>query len=172
VLLSELAAGGGGGGGGGAGGAPQPLPRRTTTMTFTTFVMFDMFNAASCRSTDRSLFSLEPLGNVFFLWAAGGSILGQLAVVYAPPLQAVFQTAALSAGDWLRIVATASAVLWVDELMKMVDAGRLDAALRCAAAAACGGGRRRVYVKDGGGAAGATAAALPPAAAFPTLRRQ
>ena len=31
---------------------------RDTTMTFTTFVMFDMFNALSCRSQEKSVFQI------------------------------------------------------------------------------------------------------------------
>ncbi len=31
---------------------------RDTTMTFTTFVMFDMFNALSCRSAEKSVFQI------------------------------------------------------------------------------------------------------------------
>lgn len=95
--------------------------KHLTTMTFTTFVMFDMFNAYSCRSLELSVSRLSFTGNQVFLWAIGGSIAGQLAVIYLPPLQAVFQTVALSAGDWLRILVTASAVLLVDEAMKAVE---------------------------------------------------
>ena len=32
--------------------------RHDTTLTFTTFVMFDMFNALACRSATKSLFSI------------------------------------------------------------------------------------------------------------------
>ncbi len=93
--------------------------RRDTTMTFTTFVMFDMFNALSCRASERSVFSIGFFSNPFFCFAVGGSLLGQLAVVYAPPLQAVFQTEALAGADWARIVAITSTVLWVDEGVKL-----------------------------------------------------
>ena len=69
---------------------------RDTTMTFTTFVFFDMFNALSCRSPDRSVFHLGLLSNKPFLYAVGGSIVGQMCVVYLPVLQRVFQTEALA----------------------------------------------------------------------------
>jgi len=111
VFMSES-----GGVGGNTGG--QPHGRRITTMTFTTFVMFDMFNALSCRSTDRSIFQVGFSSNHFFLAAVGGSLAGQLAVVYLPPLQAVFQTEALGLWDWVRIVAGTSIVLWADECVK------------------------------------------------------
>lgn len=58
--------------------------------------------------------------NRLFLYAVGGSLLGQLAVVYLPPLQAVFQTEAISLVDWAYIIATTSTVLWVDEARKLL----------------------------------------------------
>lgn len=91
---------------------------RDTTMTFTTFVFFDMFNALSCRSPDRSVFQLGLTTNTPFLYAVGGSIIGQLCVVYFPPLQAVFQTESLSLWDLLFITSIASSVFVVDELRK------------------------------------------------------
>lgn len=72
------------------------VTRRDTTMTFTAFVFFDMFNALSCRSADLSILEIGLFTNSFFLYAVGGSILGQLAVIYIPPLQSIFQTEAIS----------------------------------------------------------------------------
>lgn len=68
---------------------------RDTTMTFTCFVLFDMFNALSCRSQTKSVFTIGLFTNKMFLIAVTLSILGQLAVIYFPPLQVVFQTEAL-----------------------------------------------------------------------------
>ncbi|CAF4534877.1 unnamed protein product, partial [Rotaria sp. Silwood2] len=70
---------------------------RDTTMTFTCFVFFDMFNALSCRSQTKFLFEIGLFSNRFFIVAVVLSIIGQLAVIYLPPLQYVFQTEALSA---------------------------------------------------------------------------
>ena len=39
-------------------GSDEEAVKRDTTMTFTTFVMFDMFNALSCRSADKSIFEI------------------------------------------------------------------------------------------------------------------
>ncbi|KAJ4290667.1 High affinity Ca2+/Mn2+ P-type ATPase-like protein [Collariella sp. IMI 366227] len=73
------------------------VTRRDTTMTFTCFVLFDMFNALTCRSESKSVLRGEVgvLSNVLFNWAVAGSLMGQLAVVYFPWLQEVFQTEAL-----------------------------------------------------------------------------
>ncbi|XP_054524500.1 calcium-transporting ATPase type 2C member 2 isoform X1 [Pan troglodytes] len=74
---------------------------RTTTMTFTCFVFFDLFNALTCRSQTKLIFEIGFLRNHMFLYSVLGSILGQLAVIYIPPLQRVFQTENLGAlGEW------------------------------------------------------------------------
>ena len=97
---------------------------RDTTMTFTCFVFFDMFNALTCRSESKSILrgELALTGNRMFNLAVGGSILGQLAVIYVPFLQNVFQTEGLGLRD-LGILATlASTVFWADEIRKYVRA--------------------------------------------------
>ncbi|CAF0839383.1 unnamed protein product [Rotaria sordida] len=69
---------------------------RDTTMTFTCFVFFDMFNALSCRSQTKFIFEIGFFSNRVFLIAVFLSIVGQMAVIYLPPLQYVFQTEALN----------------------------------------------------------------------------
>ena len=90
---------------------------RDTTMTFTCFVFFDMFNALTCRSEGKSVLTgeLEVFGNRMFNFAVGGSLLGQMAVIYLPFLQSIFQTEALYLRDLVRLVCIASTVLWADE---------------------------------------------------------
>ncbi|MCJ1397643.1 ATPase, P-type (transporting), HAD super, sub IC [Xylographa trunciseda] len=90
---------------------------RDTTMTFTCFVFFDMFNALTCRSEGKSVLrgELKLAGNKMFNYAVGGSLLGQMAVVYVPFLQRIFQTEGLGLGDLGLLVAIASTVFWVDE---------------------------------------------------------
>ena len=55
-----------------------------------------------------------------FLYAVGGSLMGQMLVIYFPPLQAVFLTEALHCTDILVLVCVASSVFLVDEIRKMV----------------------------------------------------
>ncbi|XP_057291118.1 calcium-transporting ATPase type 2C member 1-like isoform X1 [Hydractinia symbiolongicarpus] len=93
---------------------------RDTTMTFTCFVFFDMFNALSCRSQKKSILQIGFFSNKMFLYAVGGSIVGQMLVIYFPPLQRVFQTEALSVLDILTLLAIASSVLILDELRKVI----------------------------------------------------
>jgi len=91
---------------------------RDTTMTFTCFVLFDMFNALGCRSQTKSVLEFGLFANRFFLYAVGGSLIGQLLVIYFPPLQSVFQTEALSFGDILFLIMVSSTVLIASEVWK------------------------------------------------------
>jgi Ca2+-transporting ATPase len=114
---------------GAAGGAPPGA--RATTLTFTAFVLFDMFNALTCRSATKSVLRGQvPLlrGNRAFSAAVAASLAAQAAVVHVPALQRVFQTEALAAADWARLAALASCVLWADEARKWWTAGRRGAA--------------------------------------------
>lgn len=94
---------------------------RDTTMTFTTFVFFDMFNALTCRSESKSVVKgeIKVAGNRMFNYAVMGSLIGQMFVIYFPGLQNVFQTEALSLADLIRLLALASLVFWADEGRKL-----------------------------------------------------
>lgn len=94
---------------------------RDTTMTFTCFVLFDMWNALSCRSQTKSVFTIGLLSNKMFLAAVGFSLVGQLLVIYFPPLQQVFQTEALSGMDLVFLVSLTSSVFIVSELKKLFE---------------------------------------------------
>lgn len=94
---------------------------RDTTMTFTCFVLFDMFNALSCRSQTKSVFEVGLLSNRMFLAAVTLSLLGQALVIYFPPLQSVFQTEALTAHDILFLVGLTSSVFIVSEIKKLIE---------------------------------------------------
>ena len=87
-------------------------------MTFMTFVNCDLFNAYACRSADKCFYEMSIYDNTAFLWAIGGSIIGQLAVIYFPPLQEVFQTESLRFIDLLYIIILSSTVLILDTIRK------------------------------------------------------
>ncbi|KAI9912868.1 hypothetical protein PsorP6_005874 [Peronosclerospora sorghi] len=116
--------------------ADGTISKRDRTMSFTTFVMFDMFNALSCRSEDKSIFDIGILSNTIFAYAVGASLLGQLLVIYFPPLQATFQTEALSFGDLVYVTSIASTVLLFDELRKWWQVRKIHGATRSASIAA------------------------------------
>ena len=89
------------------------------TMSFTTLMMFQMFNVVNARSDEHSAFT--HLFTNAWLWAAiGGSLALHVLVVYVPFLQNAFGTVPLSARDWLFCVAVASSVLWLREANKFL----------------------------------------------------
>ncbi|KAL9042993.1 MAG: hypothetical protein Q9180_000193 [Flavoplaca navasiana] len=103
------------------------ISARDTTMTFTCFVFYDMFNALTCRSEGKSVLrgELQIFGNRMFNLAVGGSLFGQMAVIYLPFLQRIFQTEELDGKDLLLLLAIASTVFWVDEGRKYLRAQTL-----------------------------------------------
>ncbi|PVH13952.1 calcium-transporting P-type ATPase, PMR1-type [Candidozyma duobushaemuli] len=90
---------------------------RDTTMTFTCFVLYDMFNALACRHYTRSVFELGFTNNMFNL-SVLGSLLGQMCAIYVPFFQAVFQTEALTFTDLVHLVFLTSTVFIGDEIRK------------------------------------------------------
>lgn len=95
---------------------------RDHTMTFTAFVFFDMFNALTSRSQHR-LIALEVgfFSNKAFTVSVLLSILGQLAVIYLPPLQYVFQTESLALPDIAILIAISSSVFFICETKKLIE---------------------------------------------------
>ncbi|KAL0099243.1 hypothetical protein PUN28_020072 [Cardiocondyla obscurior] len=94
---------------------------RDTTMTFTCFVFFDMFNALSCRSQTKSIFTIGLWSNKMFLVAVTLSVIGQMFVIYFPPLQRIFQTEALTAKDLLFLATLTSSVFVISEIKKFIE---------------------------------------------------
>ncbi|CAF5060038.1 unnamed protein product [Rotaria magnacalcarata] len=80
-----------------------------------------MFNALSCRSQTKFIFEIGLFSNRYFVVAVFLSIVGQLAVIYLPPLQFVFQTEALSAADLFYLTCLTSSVFFVNEFRKLIS---------------------------------------------------
>jgi P-type Ca2+ transporter type 2C len=81
-------------------------------------MLFQLFNVLNARSGEQSAFQ-GLLTNPWLWGAVLLSLILQLVVVYAPPLQPAFGTVALSFGDWLLCAAVASSVLWLREASKL-----------------------------------------------------
>jgi Ca2+-transporting ATPase len=92
------------------------------TMAFTTLMLFQIFNVVNARSDDESAF-VHLFTNRWLWTAIGASVFLHVVVVYVPFLQRAFGTVPLGAGDWLFCVTTASSVLWLREISKLVGRG-------------------------------------------------
>ncbi len=84
---------------------------KAMSMAFTVFVMYQIFNVFNCRAT-------HGFSNKFLLIAVASSFLLQLAVIYTPFLQGVFETTALSGVDWIIVLLIASTILLSDFLVE------------------------------------------------------
>jgi P-type Ca2+ transporter type 2C len=89
------------------------------TMTFTTLMMFQLFNVYNCRSNWRSAFS-GFFDNKWLLVAVIFSLSTHVLVIYVPLLQTAFHTVALSMTDWLVVTGVAATLLVIVELVKVV----------------------------------------------------
>ncbi|CDO94423.1 unnamed protein product [Kluyveromyces dobzhanskii CBS 2104] len=91
---------------------------RDTTMTFTCFVFFDMFNALACRHCTKSIFEIGFFANKMFNYAVSLSLLGQICAIYIPFFQSIFKTESLSLGDLAFLLTISSSVFIGDEIRK------------------------------------------------------
>lgn len=77
------------------------------TVAFVTLVLAQLIHVFDCRS-EKSIFSRNPLGNMYLVWAVISSVVLMLIALYFPPLQSVFHTVPIAPHDWLLIVGMAS----------------------------------------------------------------
>ncbi len=90
------------------------------TMLFTTLTLSQLGLALAVRSEHKSLFAIGVFSNPYLAAAIGVSALLQLAVVYAPPLQEIFETVSLTAADLAICLAASSATFWALEAEKIL----------------------------------------------------
>ena len=89
------------------------------SMTFTAFVVSDLWNSLACRSDKRFLIQLSS--NKFYIWAVLFCLSGQIMVIHVGFLQQIFQTSALQVWEWMFIFAVGSLVWIVAESVKYLE---------------------------------------------------
>jgi Ca2+-transporting ATPase len=94
------------------------------TMVFTVLTLSQVALALAVRSERDSLFRTGLLSNKAMLGAVSLTLGLQLAVVYVPFLQAIFETAALTGRDLVLGLALSSLVFWGVELKKWLIRSR------------------------------------------------
>lgn len=92
--------------------------REAITMVQAGIVVSQFFNALAVRTDRQSVFRIGLLSNPWLLAAGGFGIALMAAVSYAPPLQAVFNTAPLSAADWAVLAGFGVLLLAAEEARK------------------------------------------------------
>ena len=90
------------------------------TMAFTTFVLFQVFNAFNARVADASTFNANFFRNRYLWVALTGTVVLQVLAVQWAPAQGIFDVETLTLADWLWATLVASSVLVLEELRKLV----------------------------------------------------
>ncbi len=91
------------------------------TVAVNTLVMFEVFYLISARYLLAPALTYKGLtGNRYVWYAIGLLIVIQLGFTYLQPLQALFDTRAMSGEAWLRVVTVSSSVLFLVEIEKML----------------------------------------------------
>jgi calcium-translocating P-type ATPase len=109
----------------GPGTALHHAYRQATTVTFVGIVACQIGTAFAARTDHASLRSIGLFSNPLLLWGIAFELAFTAAVVYVPPLQEVFGTAALRPGQ-LAILAPFPLLVWgADEVVRWVKRARL-----------------------------------------------
>jgi P-type Ca2+ transporter type 2C len=95
-----------------------------TTLAFTTFVFFQVFNLLNVRSESGSVFALQTFTNRSIWLALLVVVVLQFLVVSLDVLQRFFGTASLSSPQWGLTLTVGSSVLWVEEIRKAIVRSR------------------------------------------------
>nr|MDQ2694861.1 cation-translocating P-type ATPase [Pseudomonadota bacterium] len=98
----------------------QGRPDQALTLAFTTFVLFQFFNAFNARAEHASTFTSNFFSNGRLWLALLGVVLLQVLVVHWGPAQVIFRTTGLTLADWGLAFAVASSVLLLDEGRKLL----------------------------------------------------
>lgn len=93
-------------------------PQEESTVLFTLFVLFQLFNAFNCRELDETPMYKNLLKNKLMLGVFLLVLVLQFVITQFGG--AVFETVALSATMWLKMLATAFSVILLNEIVKAV----------------------------------------------------
>jgi Ca2+-transporting ATPase len=104
--------------------ARELFHRHWRTIVFTVLTLSQMGNALAIRSTRDSLFRIGLLSNKALLGSVLLTFLLQLAVIYLPPLQAIFKTTSLPIGELLWCLLLSTIVFWAVEAAKLLSRAR------------------------------------------------
>jgi P-type Ca2+ transporter type 2C len=90
------------------------------TMVFTTLALLQLGHALAVRSERESFFSLGAWSNPFLLFAVVGAVAVQLAILYLPALQRLFDTQALGPVQLALVLLASTAAFFAVEVEKWI----------------------------------------------------
>jgi calcium-translocating P-type ATPase len=98
----------------------DPVYREAITMVQAGIVVSQFFNALAVRTDRQSVFRAGLLSNPWLIGAGCVGIALMAAISYAPPLQAIFNTAPLAPADWAVLAGFGALLLASEEARKGV----------------------------------------------------
>jgi len=94
--------------------------KHAQSLAFTTFVLFQVFNAFNARVAKRSTFNANFFRNRTLWIALIGVVVLQVLAMQWTPANAIFNVEKLSSSDWLLATLVASSVLVLEEIRKKI----------------------------------------------------
>jgi len=96
------------------------------SVTLTTLVMIEMFNALNCRSLKYSIFKIGLFTNKWLILAIASSIVLHLSILYIPGLSWLFKIQSLDLRFWALCLPLAALPLIIIEIAKYVENRLID----------------------------------------------
>ena len=93
---------------------------KASTLSLTTLVVIEMFNACNALSEDISLVIMPPWINPWLILAMFSSFALHFLILYVPALATIFSIVPLDLNEWLLVCAAASPVWIIDEILKFI----------------------------------------------------
>jgi Ca2+-transporting ATPase len=90
-----------------------------TSLAFTTFVLFQVFNAFNARTEKGTAFNRHFFANKILWTSIMGVIVLQIIIMQWTSAEIIFHTTALTVEDWLLATSIAVSVLVFEELRKL-----------------------------------------------------
>ena len=86
---------------------------KAMTITFTLFVVYQLFNAYNCKANSESSSKFLYIGILT-------SLILQILIIYIPQLQIIFKTTSIGLIDWIIIILVAFTIIITEKVMNKV----------------------------------------------------
>lgn len=98
---------------------------RARTVAFCVMVISQLFHSFNCRNARRSLFEIGAFTNKKLLLATGLSLAMQVAIVYIPYSEDIFNVTPLRLKDWIIVFGFSSLIFVITEVIKCIKRKRI-----------------------------------------------
>jgi len=98
----------------------DPIHLRASTTAFALLIVIQMMQAFNARSQIQSIFKIGLFSNKYLVGAIAISLIMTFAMVEMPFFQHYLHTTALSLTDWIIIIGSASIIIFMEEIRKLL----------------------------------------------------